>query len=106
MPKKGGLGQFVDLNGGLAKKRGVFLRGSVDTAMHTMNHNNDNHNYVNYMKIILISNSINVSKFLTNLKLTYRYYYLIYLWKAKTLYFQIFYRGFSSTLLSEKNISF
>ena len=105
MPKKGGLGQFVDLNGGLAKKRGVFLRGSVDTAMYTMNHNNDNHNYVNYMKIILISNSINVSKFLTNLKLTYRYY-LIYLWKAKTLYFQIFYRGFSSTLLSEKNISF
>ena len=51
------------------------------------------------------SNSIDVSKFLTNLKFTYRYY-VISLWKAKTLYFQIFYRGFSSTLLSEKNISF
>ena len=34
------------------------------------------------------SNSIDVSKFLANLKFTYRYY-VISLWKAKTLYFQI-----------------
>ena len=34
------------------------------------------------------SNSIDVSKFLTNLKLTYRYY-VISLWKVKTLHFQI-----------------
>ena len=32
--KKGGLGQFVDLRRGLARKRGVvFLRGGVDTLM-------------------------------------------------------------------------
>ena len=37
MPKKGGLGQFVDLRGGLARKKGVvFLRGEVDTPMPTM----------------------------------------------------------------------
>ena len=36
LPKKGGLGQFAGLRGGLAKKRGVmFLRGA-DTPMHTM----------------------------------------------------------------------
>ena len=31
MPKKGGLGQFVDLRGGLARKRGwgVFEEGSI-----------------------------------------------------------------------------
>ena len=35
-PKKGGLGEFTDLRGGLAKKRGiVFLRG-LGTPMHTM----------------------------------------------------------------------
>ena len=33
--KKGELGQFADLKGDSAKKRGVFLRG-VDTLMHTM----------------------------------------------------------------------
>ena len=34
--KRGWLGQFSDLSGGLAKKKGVvFLRG-VDTPMHTM----------------------------------------------------------------------
>ena len=35
--KKGGLGQFVDLRGGLARKRGggVF-EGGVDTPMHTI----------------------------------------------------------------------
>ena len=36
MPKKWGLGQFADLRG-LGKKAGVvFLRGGVDTPMHTM----------------------------------------------------------------------
>ena len=36
LPKKGGLGQFEDLRGGLAKKKSVvFLRG-VDTQMHVM----------------------------------------------------------------------
>ena len=35
--KKGELGQFVDLSGGLSKKEGVvFLRGGVDTPMSTM----------------------------------------------------------------------
>ena len=35
-PKKGGLGKFADLRGGLARKMGaVFLRG-VDTSMHIM----------------------------------------------------------------------
>ena len=39
MPKKGALGQFVDLRGGLARKRGgVFLRGG-DTLMHTVKRN-------------------------------------------------------------------
>ena len=37
---KGGLGHFADLRGrgggGLARKRGGFLRGGVDTPMHTM----------------------------------------------------------------------
>ena len=38
LPKKGGLGQFYRyLRRGLARKRGeVFLRGEVDTPMHTM----------------------------------------------------------------------
>ena len=38
MPKKGVLGQFADLKGGLGKKQGVvLLRGvGVDTPMHTM----------------------------------------------------------------------
>ena len=41
MPKKGELGQFVDLSGGLGKKEGVmFLRGfgggGIDTPMYTM----------------------------------------------------------------------
>ena len=39
MPKKGGLGQSIDLRGSLARKRGtVFLRrgGRVDTPMYTM----------------------------------------------------------------------
>ena len=37
LPKKGGLGQFVNLRGGLGKKEedGVF-EGGVDTPMHTM----------------------------------------------------------------------
>ena len=36
MPKKGGLGQFADLGGDLARKKEVvFLRG-VDALMHTM----------------------------------------------------------------------
>ena len=36
LPKKRGLGQFVDLRGGLDEKQGVvFLRG-YDTPMHTM----------------------------------------------------------------------
>ena len=35
LPRKYGLGQFVDLREGLAKKRGCF-GGGVDTAMHTM----------------------------------------------------------------------
>ena len=42
MPEKGGLGQFADLRGHLAKKRGVvFLRGcgGADTPMHTMSYN-------------------------------------------------------------------
>ena len=29
LPKKGGLGQFVDLRGGLARKGVVFLRGGL-----------------------------------------------------------------------------
>ena len=37
LPKTGGLGQFIDLRGGLERKRGVFLRGEVDNPMHTMN---------------------------------------------------------------------
>ena len=38
MPKNGGLGQFADLKGGLARKMGgVFLRGwGVDTLMPIM----------------------------------------------------------------------
>ena len=37
LPKKGGLGQFVESKGGLDKKEGVvFLRGGVDKPMHTM----------------------------------------------------------------------
>ena len=36
LPKKGGLGHFADLKGGLGKKEGGgFLRG-VDASMHTM----------------------------------------------------------------------
>ena len=39
LSKKGVLGQFADLKGGLARKRGVvFLRG-VDTPIHTMSMN-------------------------------------------------------------------
>ena len=36
MTRTGGLGQFSDLGGGLAKKRGGVFEGGVDTAMHTM----------------------------------------------------------------------
>ena len=35
LPKNGGLRQFVDLRGGLVKKKGVFLRG-VDTTVFTV----------------------------------------------------------------------
>ena len=34
--KKGGLGQFVNLRGALARKRGRCFWGGVDTPMHTM----------------------------------------------------------------------
>ena len=41
MPKKGGLGQFANLRGDLARKRGVvFLRGG-DIPMHTMDANSN-----------------------------------------------------------------
>ena len=36
LPKKGGLGQFVDLRGGLGKKGGGVFEGGVDTLMPTM----------------------------------------------------------------------
>ena len=38
LPKKGGLGQFADSRGGGGgkKERGMFLRGSGDTPVHTM----------------------------------------------------------------------
>ena len=37
LKRGGGLGQFADLKGGLARKRGVvFLRGGVDTPVPTM----------------------------------------------------------------------
>ena len=32
----GGLGQYADLRGGLARKRGGAFEGGVDTPMHTM----------------------------------------------------------------------
>ena len=36
LPKKGGLGQFVDLRGTLARKRGWCFWGGVDTPMRSM----------------------------------------------------------------------
>ena len=40
LPKKGErLGQFPDLSGGLARKRGWWFWGGVDTPLHTMYRN-------------------------------------------------------------------
>ena len=36
LPKKGELGQFVNLRGGLAKRRGWCFSVGVNTPMHTM----------------------------------------------------------------------
>ena len=36
LTKKGGLRQFADLRGSLARMRGAVFEGEVDTPMHTM----------------------------------------------------------------------
>ena len=38
LPKKRGLGKFVDLRGGLARKREGCFRGGIDTPMYTISY--------------------------------------------------------------------